>query len=66
MPNKVVPGQAEYRNPKQIQNPNVPMFETNSLIAFSILNVAKYSFGHLDFDYLILFRVSDFDIRIFI
>jgi len=51
---------SEYRNPKQIQSPNVPMLETNTLIAVSILNVAQYSFGHLDFGHLILVSVFSF------
>jgi len=36
------------------------MLETNTLIAVSILNVAQYSFGHLDFGHLILVSVFSF------
>jgi len=46
---------SEARSTKQIQNPNLPMFETISL-------VSNLSFGHLDFENLKI--VSDFDIRI--
>jgi hypothetical protein len=46
---------SEARSTKQIQNPNLPMFETISL-------VSSLSFGHLDFENLKI--VSDFDIRI--
>ena len=46
---------SEARSTKQIQNPNLPMFETISL-------VSNLSFGHLDFKNLKI--VSDFDIRI--
>ena len=34
-------------------------------VAVSKPNFAQYSFGHLDFCHLILFRISDFEIRIF-
>ena len=42
---------SEARSTKQIQNPNLPMFETISL-------VSNLSFGHLDFENLKI--VSDF------
>ena len=50
-----VNSKSEARSTKQIQNPNLPMFETISL-------VSNLSFGHLDFEHLKI--VSDFDIRI--
>jgi len=42
------------------------MLETNTPSCILEINVAKYSFGHLDFVHLILFRISNFDIRFFI
>jgi len=42
----------EARNTKQIRNSNVRIIET-------------YCFGHLNFGHSILFRISDFDIRIY-
>jgi len=42
------------------------MIETNTQVAVSKSNVAQYSFGHLDFGHLILFRISDFEIRTFL
>ena len=47
---------SEYRNPKQIRNPNVQ----NSKQFFS--NRKRFCFENSDFEHLILFRISDFGI----
>jgi len=51
----------EYRNPKQIQNSNVQ----NSKQEPRIVCRWSFCFGHLDFDDLNLFRISDFVLRIY-
>jgi len=48
----------EYRNPKQIQNPNYQ----NSKRFLS--GCKRFYFENSDFEHLILFRISDFVLRI--
>ena len=50
----------EYRNPKQIQNSNFPMFKT---VTGSLL-MSSSSFGHWNFEHSNLFRASCFGFRI--
>ena len=49
---------SEARNPKQIRNPNFLMFKTKWF------GLPKLGFGHLNFENLKLFRISNLDIRI--
>jgi len=44
---------SEYRNPKQIPNPNFPMFETRRFFWFRILNLGFVS--------NFVFRISNFE-----
>jgi len=46
------------RNKSELQN--VPMTETKQTMPYKL-----FCFNHLNFCHLILFRVSDFDIRIY-
>jgi len=48
---------SEYRNSKQIQNPNLQMFKTDTTKGIS----KSLGFGHCDFDHSDLFRASYFE-----
>ena len=61
MGNKAEIVRHEYRNSKQIQNSKVQ----NSKQAAPIGYRCSFCFGHLDFDHLNLFRISDFVLRIY-
>jgi len=50
---------SEYRNPKQIRNPNDP--NSKQLLALC----GRYCFENSDFEHSVLSRISDFVLRIF-
>ncbi len=55
---------SEARNTKQIQNSNFSMFKTGTKKPVIHRRCEDKGFGRWDFGHLVLFRISDFDIRI--